>query len=142
MPTPNVKSSQAASGRWSRRASSAGPEYTAGVEGTQADWAALAAAGAAAYIQGVQEAQGRGAFSKGVQQAGTAKWKSAALKKGPGRFAEGVMVGTEDYARGVEPYLEIARRTDLPMRGPVGSEQNFNRSTTMAKAFRAAKVRK
>jgi len=142
MAAPNVKSSQQASGRWSRRASSAGPEYTEGVQNTTADWAQAAAAGAQSYIQGVQEAQTRGAFAKGVNAAGTAKWKNNALKKGPGRFAEGVMVGTDDYARGVEPFLEVARRTDLPMRGPVGSEQNFQRSTTMAKAFRAAKVKK
>ena len=142
MPTPNVKSSQQASGRWSRRASSAGPEYTEGVQSTSADWAAAATAAKAAYIAGVQEAQGRDAFAKGVNAAGTAKWKNNALKKGPGRFSEGVMVGQDDYMRGVEPFLEVARRTDLPMRGPVGSEANYTRSSTMAKAFRAAKTKR
>lgn len=142
MPTPNVKSSAQAGSKWSRRASSAGPEYTAGVESTQADWAGAASAAKAAYIAGVQEAQGRDAFAKGVTGAGTQKWRQNALKKGPGRFAEGVMVGTDDYARGVQPFLEVASRTDLPMRGPVGSEANYNRSATMAKAFRAAKIKR
>lgn len=142
MPTPNVKSPQAATGRWQRRASSAAPEYEEGVRTTTADWAAAASGGAQAYIQGVQEAQGRGAFVKGIAGAGNAKWKNNALKKGPGRFSEGVNVAVDDYNRGIAPFLEIASRTDLPMRGPVGSESNYQRAATMAKAFRAAKTKR
>lgn len=140
MPAPKVKTPAQASGRWSRRASTAGPEYTEGVERTAKSWATNAAAAKAAYIAGVQEAQGRDAFAKGVTDAGDARWKNNALKKGPGRFAEGVQIATSDYERGVAPYLEVAGRTDLPMRGPTGSESNYGRSTTMAKAFRAAKT--
>lgn len=142
MPTPNVKSPAAASGRWQRRASSAGPEYEEGIRTTSADWAQATGAASQAYIAGVQEANSRGAFSKGVTAAGNAKWKNNALKKGPGRFSEGVSVGVDDYARGVQPFLEIASRTDLPMRGPVGSEANYQRSVTMAKAMRAAKTKR
>jgi len=140
MPTPVVKSAQQAAGRWQRRASSAGAEYTEGVERTGKSWQAAAGAAKGAYIAGVQEAQSRDAFARGVAAAGDAKWRSNALRKGPGRFAEGVQVGTDDYARGIGPFLEVAARTDLPMRGPTGSEANYTRSTTMAKAFRAAKV--
>lgn len=142
MPTPNVKSPAAAAGRWQRRASTAGPEYEEGVRTTGADWAAAATASKAAYIAGVQEANSRDAYAKGVGVAGTQKWRNNALKKGPGRFAEGVTVGQEDYTRGVAPFLEVASRTDLPMRGPVGSEGNFQRAVTMAKAFRAAKTKR
>lgn len=140
MPAPNVKSAQQAAGRWSRRASSAGPEYTEGVQSTGASWQAAATNAKQAYIQGVQEAQARDAFGKGVAAAGDAKWRKNALAKGPGRYSEGVMVGTDDYSRGVQPFLEVAARTDLPMRGPVGSEANYTRAATMAKAFRAAKT--
>src|SRR6267142_1702371 len=42
--------------------------------------------------------------------------------------------------RRVAPFLEVAARTDLPMRGAVGSEGNYQRSVTMAKAFRQAKT--
>jgi len=142
MPTPNVKSPQQAAGRWQRRASSAGPEYEAGVRETTADWAASASAAKASYLQGVQEANSRGAFEKGVQAAGNAKWKNNALKKGPGRFGEGVTIAQDDYAKGVQPFLDVAGRTDLPMRGPVGSEANYQRSVTMAKAMRAAKTKR
>jgi hypothetical protein len=140
MPTPVVKSPQAAAGRWQRRASSAGGEYREGVERTGKSWAANAAGAKANYIQGVQEAQGRDAFAKGIQAAGDQKWRSNAVAKGPGRYSEGVNVGQGDYERGVAPFLEVASRTDLPMRGPTGSESNYQRSATMAKAFRAAKT--
>lgn len=140
MPTPSVKSASQAGGRWSRRASSAGGEYTEGIERTGKSWAGAATAAKAAYIAGVTEAQGRGAYEKGIAAAGDAKWKGNALKKGPGRFAEGVQVGQGDYERGVQPYLEVASRTDLPMRGATGSEGNYQRAVTMARAFRAAKT--
>jgi hypothetical protein len=135
-----VKSPGTAGGRWLRRAQSAGGEYKAGVEGTQKSWATNAQGASASYIQGVQDAQGRGAFAKGVQAAGDQKWRQNASAKGPGRFAEGVGMGQPDYERGVAPYLEVASRTDLPMRGATGSEQNYQRSVTMAKAFRQAKT--
>jgi|SRR5258705_2455858 hypothetical protein len=142
MPTPVVKSSSVAGGRWLRRAQSAGGEYKAGVEGTQKSWATAAAGAAPAYIAGVQDAQSRGAFAKGVQAAGDQKWRANASAKGPGRFSEGVGMAQPDYERGVAPFLEVASRTDLPMRGATGSEQNYQRSVTMAKAFRAAKTKR
>jgi hypothetical protein len=140
MPTPVVKSPQAAAGRWQRRASSAGGEYREGIERTGKSWSANASAAKQNYITGVQEAQGRDAFSKGVQSAGDQKWRGNSVAKGPGRYSEGVNVGQGDYERGVAPFLEVASRTDLPMRGATGSESNYQRSVTMAKAFRAAKT--
>jgi len=140
MAAPAVKSASVSAGRWQRRASSASGEYREGIERTGKSWQAAATAGKGNYIAGVQEAQGRDAFAKGVNAAGDQKWRTNALAKGPGRFAEGVNVGQGDYERGVAPFLEVASRTDLPMRGATGSESNYQRSVTMAKAFRAAKT--
>lgn len=137
---PVVKTASQSGGRWQRRASSASGEYREGVERTGKSWQALATAGKQNYIAGVQEAQGRDAFAKGIAAAGDQKWRTNALAKGPGRFSEGVTVGQGDYERGIAPFLEVASRTDLPMPGPRGSEQNYQRSVTMAKAFRAAKT--
>lgn len=137
---PTVKSASHAAARWQRRASSASGEYRDGVEKTQKSWATAATAASQNYITGVTDAQSRGAFSRGVTAAGDQKWRSNALAKGPGRFAEGVNVGQGEYERGVAPYLEVAARTDLPNRGATGSEANYQRSTNMAKAFRAAKI--
>jgi len=140
MAAPAVKSASVSAGRWQRRASSASGEYKEGVERTGKSWQAAASAAKGNYIAGVQEAQGRDAFARGVNAAGDQKWRTNALAKGPGRFAEGVNVGQGDYERGVAPFLEVASRTDLPMRGATGSESNYQRSVTMAKAFRAAKT--
>jgi len=140
MATPAVKSASVSAARWQRRASSASGEYREGVERTGKSWQANATAAKANYFAGVQEANGRDAFARGVAAAGDQKWRSNAVAKGPGRFAEGVNVGQGDYERGVAPFLEVASRTDLPMRGPTGSESNYQRSATMAKAFRAAKT--
>lgn len=142
MPAPSVKSPSLAAGRWSRRAQSASGEFKEGVERTQKSWATNATAAKQNYATGVQEAQGRDAYAKGIQAAGDQKWRNNALAKGPGRFAEGVAVGQGDYERGVAPFLEVASRTDLPMRGATGSEANYQRSVTMAKAFRQAKTKR
>lgn len=140
MPAPTVKSASMAGGKWQRRASSASGEYKAGVEGTQRSWQQAAAASKQAWQQGVTEAAGRDAFAKGVNAAGDSKWRTNASAKGPGRFAEGVSIATPDFERGIAPYLEVMSRTDLPARGATGSESNYQRSTTIAKANRALKV--
>jgi len=60
---------------------------------------------------------GRGAYAKGVQRAGAARYTAGATSKGPGRFAEGVQVAQQDYATAVAPYLQAIAATDLPPRG-------------------------
>lgn len=142
MPPPIVKSASVAGGRWQRRAASASGEYKQGVEGTTKSWQGAATAAKAAYAAGVQEAQGRDAFAKGIAAAGDQKWRNNAAAKGPARFAEGVGMAQPDFERGIAPFLEVASRTDLPMRGATGSEANYQRSVTMAKAFRAAKTKR
>ena len=111
--------------KWARRSASASGEYEDGVRSTQRSWAAAA---------------GAGRFGKGVTKAGDAKWKKNAVEKGPTRYAQGVGVAMADYAGQVGPYLEVIGRTDLPMRGPVGSEANYGRVATIGKALRAAKM--
>jgi len=140
MPAPIVKSVSAAAEKWQRRAGSASDEYARGVNSTQADWAASTAAAKDAWKAGINEAQARGAFEKGVQAAGNARWKDMASKKGPSRFSEGVTVGQSDYQQGVAPFLELIARTDLPPRGATGSEGNYARVSTIGKALRGLKT--
>jgi hypothetical protein len=140
MPAPIVKSVSAAAEKWQRRAGSASDEYSRGVQSSQADWAAATSAAKDAWKAGLTEAQGRGAFEKGVVAAGNARWKEMSTKKGPSRFAEGVAVGQSDYQQGVGPYLELIARTDLPPRGATGAEGNYQRVATIGKALRALKT--
>jgi len=126
--------------KWARRAASASGEYEQGVMGTSKSWASAAGAAEKNYVAGVNAAAAAGRFGKGVSKAGDAKWKKNAVEKGPTRYAQGVGVAPADYAGQVGPYLEVIGRTDLPARGPVGSENNYARVSAIGKALRQAKT--
>ncbi len=140
MPAVMVPAVSRVAAKWARRAASAAGEYEEGVRTTTRSWAAAAGAAENNYKQGVTAAANAGRFGKGVAKAGDAKWKKNAVEKGPGRFSQGVAVGELDYSGAVAPYLEVISRTDLPPRGPTGSEGNYQRSSTIGKALRQAKV--
>ena len=137
-----VPSAATAAAKWARRAGSAGDEYSKGVAATTKSWAAASAAAEKNYQSGVVAAAGAGKFGKGVNRAGDAKWKKGATEKGPMRYAQGVGVAEGDYSSGMAPYLELIGRTDLPMRGPTGSDGNYQRVTAIGKALRALKDRR
>lgn len=128
--------------KWIRRASSAGQEYTEGVETTRADWAGATAAAAPSYASGVQEAIAGGRFAKGVAAAGTAKWKRMAAEKGSVRFGPGVAAAEGDYSKGFTPYLQALGTIDLPQPGPRGAEGNFQRSMLVGRALNQLRVKK
>lgn len=140
MPPVIVKSGAMVAEKWRRRAESAGQEYTEGVQSTSRSWETAAAAGEANYKAGVTEAAARGAFGLGVKKAGNAKWRENALKKGPGRFSEGVAVGQQAYAQNVGPYLDAIGRLDLPGPGPRGALANYQRVQAIGTALRALKT--
>jgi hypothetical protein len=127
MPNPVIPSIGNIQGRWLRRAGSAEGEFLEGVRTTTADQAAAAAAAAPVYAAAVQEAVTRGSYAKGVQKAGTARWRDKTLAKGAGRYSQGIAEGSVDYAAGFAPFAEAISRVDLPARGPRNSPQNYNR---------------
>lgn len=141
MPTPNVPSISIIAERWARRASAASPDYQSGVEKTTRDWAAAAQGAESAYKQGVTEAANAGRFGKGVQKAGTAKWRKRAAEVGPARYSQGVQVAQPEYQGGFAPFAEAIGRVDLPARGPKGSAQNYNRVAPIGNALNALKKR-
>lgn len=140
MPPSIVPNVSRVAEKWARRAASASGEYEQGVMQTPKSWAAAAGAAEKNYVAGVTAAAGAGRFGKGVAKAGDSKWKKNAMEKGPTRYAQGVGVAQADYAGQVGPYLEVIGRTDLPARGPVGSESNYARVAAIGKALRAAKT--
>ena len=141
MAAPMVPSIATAAERWARRASAASPDYQHGVETTTKDWAAAAGAGEASYKQGVTAAAAAGRFGKGVQKAGTAKWRKNSVAKGPARYAQGVQVAQPEYSGGFAPFLEAIGRVDLPPRGPKGSPQNYGRVQPIGTALNTLKMR-
>jgi predicted RecA/RadA family phage recombinase len=136
MPPAIVPPTSRVAQKWARRAGNAGEEYAEGVRTTPKSWATAAKAAENNYKTGVTQAATAGRYGKGVDRVGDAKWKKNAAEKGPARFSQGVAVAEQDYSAQVGPYLEAIGRTDLPPRGPAGSEANYNRVSAIGKALR------
>jgi hypothetical protein len=140
MPPAAVPSAARVSDKWSRRASNAGEDYKAGIETTPKSWQAATTAGAANYKAGVAAAATAGRFERGVAKAGDARWKRGASEKGSMRYGPGVQAAQGDYAAAIGPVLEVIGRTDLPPRGPAGTDGNYARSAAIGRALRAMRT--
>lgn len=134
-PVPTITAARAAE-RWSRRSAAAAGDYADGVQQTSRSWATAAAAGKANFAAGVQAAIAGGRYEKGITAAGDQKWKRNTVEKGPMRYSQGVQLGAGDFGSAIGPVLEVISRTDLPPRGPVGSEGNYQRAAAIGKALR------
>jgi hypothetical protein len=110
------------------RAAVAGPDYTAGVQNTTKDQAALAIAAAPAWAAGVQAAVTNGSFVKGLTKSGTAKWKANAAGIGAQRYAPGVSNAKGTYAANFSPYLSAIQNLNLTPRYPRGDPRNNQRT--------------
>jgi len=88
----NIKSMADIASKWAEVTPGRAAYYENGVRTTTKDWAAETAAAEPAYQAGVSDAISRNAFSKGVQDRGTAGWREPTLAK-KGRWAEGVRLG-------------------------------------------------
>jgi hypothetical protein len=110
-------------------------DYRLGIENPRRDWEKETTASSDRYKQGVDLAQTKNMFAKGVARAGNTKWKTNSLKKGPSRFAEGVALAEADYQKGFAPYREVIQTTVLPPRFPKGDPRNIQRVAAIAKAL-------
>jgi hypothetical protein len=138
----NFKSIATYSDKYRRRASVAGPDYTAGVQNPRRPWAESAIQGEGNYAAGVQNAVANKSRSAGIQKAGNAKWQEGATVKGAQRFGPGVDHGAKYYESNLAPIQQKVAATTLPPRGPKGSEANYQAPALVAKAFRAAAGKK
>jgi len=132
----NIKDLGSISSKWVRRSAVAGPDYQSGIQNPRTPWAAAAAKGEDNYKAGVSAASARGAFGKGVKAAGDSKWQGNALRKGPGRYAEGVSLAEGDWQKGFAPYREAIASLTLPPRGMRGSPANLQRVSAIATTLR------
>ncbi len=137
---PAVKSLDRISEKWARVASVSQTEYEEGVKNPRVDWAEATRAAEANYERGVQAAIQRKSFGKGVARAGSAKWQSLTLSKGPSRWANGIAMSTHAYEAGFAPYREVIMRTQLPARGPKGDAKNIQRVAVLADALHKEKL--
>lgn len=126
--------------KWKRVSAGAGEEYRVGIENPKTDWAGATKAAEPQYEAGLQAAMGRKAFGKGVTKAGTGKWQSMSLAKGPGRWSEGIGLAGDAYETGFAPYRQIISGLTLPARGRKGDPKNIARVAAVAKALHDAKI--
>ena len=89
---------------------------------------------------GIDAAAAKDLFAKGVAAAGTKKWKDKALKKGPGRFAEGVYIAGPDYEKGFAPYHAAIEAVDLGPRFPRRDPRNIERVRKVVNALISVKL--
>jgi len=122
-----IKSMSAIRDKWMRVTPGRTEDYKIGIANPKRDWAEETLAGKDNWKAGIDAAAGKDLFAKGVARAGTSKWKEKALKKGPGRFAEGVYIAGPDYEKGFAPFHAAIERVDLGPRFPKRDPRNLER---------------
>ena len=122
-----IKSAARIKEKWTRVTPMRTEDYRLGVQNPRRDWEKSAVAAKESHKQAMATAAAQDSFGKGIVKAGSAKWQGRALQKGPGRFAEGVMVGGDDYEKGFAPYRDELEKTVLPPRFPRRDPRNIQR---------------
>lgn len=124
--------------KWQRRAAVAGPDYQQGVQSPRTNWQTAASAADAVYRTAVTAAANAGRYAAGIAKAGNARWQDNALKKGPGRFAEGVALAVGEWQKGFQPVQAAFSALTPPARGVTGSPANLQRVAAFNAAARRA----
>jgi hypothetical protein len=135
-----IKSIGAIQEKWGRVTPGRTEDYTLGIKNPKRDWAQSASAAKESHKAAMTAAAAADSYAKGVNKAGSARWQDRAIRKGPGRFAEGVVVGAADYGTGFAPYADTIKATTLPVRFPRGDLRNLDRVKTISQALRKKKM--
>jgi hypothetical protein len=136
-----IKSMGAIREKWARVTPQRTQDYTLGIQNPKRDWKEETIAAKGNWKAGIDAAAQKDMFAKGVEKAGTSKWQKGALEKGPGRFAEGVMIAAPDYERGFAPYHAAIERADLGPRYPRRDPRNLMRVKAIVDALVAEKMK-
>ena len=135
-----IKSLAAIRDKWTRITPGRVEDYKLGIKNPKRDWEAETIAGKDNWKAGVDAAATKDLFAKGVKAAGSKKWQEKALKKGPGRFAEGVYIAGPDYEKGFAPYREAIAAVDLGPKYPRRDPRNMERVKRVVDALIAEKL--
>lgn len=135
-----IKSISEIRDKWTRVTPGRSEDYKLGIQNPRRDWEQETAAAKGNWKAGVDAAAAKDMFAKGVTAAGSKKWQEKALKKGPGRFAEGVYIAGPDYEKGFAPYREAISRVDLGPRYPRRDPRNLERVKRVVDALVKEKI--
>lgn len=133
-----VPSADDAAKKWNARASSAGPDYTKGIENTTG-WAAATAGADARRVAGLAKSNAAGTFAKNVQKVGDAGWKARVAKVGADRFVTGVAASEDAMRSAASKNLSVISAVTLPEKGNRGDDKNWERSKVVGKALAKAR---
>ncbi len=135
-----IKSLASIREKWTRVTPGRTEDYKLGIQNPRRDWETETKNAAGNWKAGVDAAAAKGLFQKGVTRAGTSKWRDRALKKGPGRFAEGVYIAGPDYEKGFAPFHAAIERVDLGPRFPKRDPRNLERVKRIVDALIEEKI--
>jgi len=135
-----IKSLAAIRDKWTRVTPGRTEDYKLGVQNPKRDWAEEALAGKANWKAGLDQAAAKDLYGKGIAKAGSKKWQDKALKKGPGRFAEGVYIAGPDYEKGFAPFRDAIERVELGPRFPRRDPRNLDRVKRIVDAMATART--
>ena len=135
-----IKRLDAIQEKWTRVTPGRIADYSLGIKNPRRDWETEAKAAKGNWKAGIDQAHTKDLYAKGIDKAGTKKWQDRALKKGPGRFAEGVYIAGPDYEKGYAPFHAVIERTTLPPRFPKGDPRNYERVRAIGTALHEEKV--
>ena len=135
-----VKSLSRIKEKWTRVTPMRTEDYKLGVASPRRDWEKSAVAAKESHKAAMTTAATQDSFAKGITKAGSGKWQTKALQKGPGRFAEGVMVGGDDYEKGFAPFRDEIEKTALPPRFPKRDPRNIARVSALNVALAKKKT--
>lgn len=136
-----IKSAAAIRDKWQRVTPGRTEDYKLGIQNPKRDWADETANAEDNWKMGIDAAQAKGLFGKGVRKAGSKKWQEKALKKGPARFAEGVYIAGDDYEKGFAPFREAIAKVDLGPRYPRRDPRNIDRVKRVVDALIEEKLK-
>lgn len=136
-----VKKLSAITDKWTRVTPGRTEDYKIGIKNPRRDWQEETIAAKANWKAGIDAAHSKDLFAKGVKEAGTGKWQAKALQKGPGRFAEGVLMAGPDFEKGFKRYHEALERTDLGPKFPRRDPRNLQRVKIVVDAMIAEKLK-
>lgn len=103
-----MKDASSAAKKWHDNLSNATQAYTSGIQNTQVDPTALAAANAAGMLAGVQKAVNGGKWQRGLQRAGKAGWQNGAIQYGAANLANGAAKGQSKMQSFLQDFLPQA----------------------------------
>jgi hypothetical protein len=117
-----MKSAQTAQANWQAASGRAQTAWVAGINGTNKDQAALAAAAQPRWLQGVQDAAANNRFANGVTRRGTGYWKSQSEAKAA-NYSGGYTAGGANYGSAIGKLMADMPNivSALPPRGDINA---------------------